>query len=175
MVLITQQRTLQGSFGRKVTKERLVLPTKTARAPIGASKAAIALRCFRHFSASPAWARRNHKIYDERWLAPPGARLALEVRSAHANKLVVGIDGFAAEIALSGGTAWQRVSLAPADFRNAASAALDGWSGIRELRFTANERLALRDSGQDRRREVGADWQGPKPEFQNLRWETGAP
>jgi hypothetical protein len=127
------------------------------------------------YDLTGSWARRTHKLYDDRWLAPPGARLALEVRSAHANKLVVGIDSYAAEITLPGGAAWQRVSLAPADFRNAASAALEGWSGIRELLLAAKERLALRDGGQDRRREVGADWQGPKPEFQNLRWETGAP
>ena len=38
------------------------------------------------------WARRTHKIYNEQWKAPEHARLALEVRSARPNKLVVGID-----------------------------------------------------------------------------------
>lgn len=128
------------------------------------------------YDLSDAWARRTHKVYDELWRAPPGARLALEVRAAQANKFVVGIDGYAAEIALPGGPAWHRVSLAPADFRNAAGTALDGWNGIRELRLAPKDRLTLRERAQpEKRREMGADWQGRKPEFQNLRWETGAP
>lgn len=96
-------------------------------------------------------------------------------RWSSTNRLVVGIDGYAAEVPLSGSAAWQSVSLAPSDFRNAAGVALDGWKGIRELRLAAKERLTVRDGGEDRRKEVGADWQGPKPQFQNLRWEAGTP
>lgn len=127
------------------------------------------------YEATDSWARRTHKIYDDRWLAPPAARLALEVRSAQANRLVIGLDGYAAEIALAGGMTWQHVSLAPADFCNAAGAPLAGWTGLRELRLVAKDRLTLREGGQEQRRELGAEWRGPRPEFQNLRWETGVP
>jgi len=127
------------------------------------------------YESTDHWARRTHKIYDDRWQAPPAAKLALDVRSPQTNKLVVGIDGYAAEIALTGGATWQHLSLAPSDFHNAAGVALNGWKGIRELRLTAKDRLTLRESGEERRKEVGAEWQGPKPEFQTLRWEAGAP
>jgi len=127
------------------------------------------------YESTDHWARRNHKIYDERWQAPPAAKLVLEVRSAQPNRLVVGIDGYAAAIALTGGAAWQQISLAPEDFRNAADLALPGWKGIRELRLAAKDRLTLRERGEERRKEVGAEWQGPRPEFQNLRWAAGTP
>ena len=127
------------------------------------------------YESTDHWARRTHKIYDDRWQAPPAAKLVLEVRSAQPNRLVVGIDGYAAAIALTGGAAWQQISLAPEDFRNAADLALPGWKGIRELRLAAKDRLTLRERGEERRREVGAEWQGPRPEFQNLRWAAGAP
>jgi cephalosporin-C deacetylase-like acetyl esterase len=127
------------------------------------------------YESTDHWARRTHKIYDDRWQAPSAAKLVLEVRSAQTNKLVVGIDGYAAEIVLTGGATWQHLSLAPSDLRNAAGAALPGWKGIRELRLAAKERLTLRERGEERRKEVGAEWQGPRPEFQNLRWEAGTP
>ena len=127
------------------------------------------------YESTDHWARRTHKIYDERWQAPPAAKLVLEVRSAQPNRLVLGIDGYAAAIALTGGAAWQQISLAPEDFRNAADLALRGWKGIRELRLAAKDRLTLRERGEERRREVGAEWLGPRPEFQNLRWAAGAP
>ena len=127
------------------------------------------------YESTDHWARRTHKIYDERWQAPPAAKLVLEVRSAQPNRLVLGIDGYAAAIALTGGAAWQQISLDPEDFRNAADLALPGWKGIRELRLAAKDRLTLRERGEERRREVGAEWLGPRPEFQNLRWAAGAP
>ena len=127
------------------------------------------------YESTDHWARRTHKIYDERWQAPPAAKLVLEVRSAQPNRLVLGIDGYAAAIALTGGAAWQQISLAPEDFRNAADLALPGWKGIRELRLAAKDRLTLRERGEERRKEVGAEWQGPRPEFQNLRWAAGTP
>jgi hypothetical protein len=97
----------------------------------------------------------------------------LEVRSAQPNRLVVGIDDYAVEIALTAGPTWQHLSLSPADFRDAAGTALTGWKGSRELRLAAKDRLTVRARGETRRKEVGAEWQGPRPEFRNLRWETG--
>ena len=56
------------------------------------------------------WARQTHKVYDEQWKAPTGAKLAFEVRSARRNKLVVGIDQYAAEVQLEGNSAWHPVN-----------------------------------------------------------------
>ena len=127
------------------------------------------------YESTDHWARRTHKIYDDRWQAPPAAKLVLEVRSAQPNRLVVGIDDYPVEIALTGGPMWQHLSLSPADFRDAAGTALTGWKGSRELRLAAKDRLTVRTRGETRRKEVGAEWQGPRPEFQNLRWEAGTP
>lgn len=112
------------------------------------------------------WARRTHKIYDEQWQAPPKAKLAFEVHSAESNKLVVGIDRYAAEIQLAGGSRWQSIVLSPADFHNAAGEVLLEWNGIKELRLGDQETLKEKDQKLD----VGARWQGDKPAFRSLRW-----
>ena len=125
------------------------------------------------YEATDNWARRTHKVYDDVWLAPPAAKLALDIRSAQANKLVVGLDAYAAEVTLNGGSEWQSVVLASVDFRNAAGAPLGGWKGIKELRLGPKDRLITREPGGEKRREVGAEWQGAKPELRNLRWVDG--
>ena len=56
---------------------------------------------------------RTHKVYDEQWKAPPGPKLAIDVRCFQPNKLVVGLDGYAAEIQLTGDTKWQQIVLSP--------------------------------------------------------------
>jgi hypothetical protein len=120
------------------------------------------------------WARKTHKLYDPQWAAPAFAKLAIEVRSEQANKLVVGVDNLAAEVSLKGGMEWQSVVLYPIDFRNAASASILDWKGIKELRLGAKETLRSNDGGQEKKLDVGADWQGPSPEFRNLRWVEGS-
>jgi len=121
---------------------------------------------------SEDWARRTHKVYDPQWQAPPGAKLALDVRSAKPNKLAVGIDDYAAEAKLDGGAKWQSVVLAPSDFRDFAGSTDLDWAGIRELRLGARE--ILRAAGRGKRASVtlGGTWQGPAPQFRNLRWVT---
>jgi cephalosporin-C deacetylase-like acetyl esterase len=119
------------------------------------------------------WARRTHKIYDDVWQAPPSAKLALDIRSAQPNKLVVGLDSYAAEVPLNGGSEWQSVILVLSDFRNAVGASLIDWKGIRELRLAAKDRLMSKDGGQEKSLDLGAEWQGVKPEFRNLRWVGG--
>ena len=114
------------------------------------------------------WARRTHKVYDAQWLAPPGAKLALEVRSEQPNKLVIGIDAHAVEAQLDGESQWQYIVLSPGDFRNAAGKATLTWAGIKELRLGGQE--TLRDN--EVTLVIGAEWQGPKPEFRNLRWSV---
>ncbi|MGY8653616.1 MAG: dienelactone hydrolase family protein [Verrucomicrobiia bacterium] len=117
------------------------------------------------------WGRRTHKIYDEQWQAPKGARLALRVRSEKRNKMVIGVDGFANQIILIGDNAWQEIMLTPADFKDAEGRSLANWDGSMELRLLAAETLRSNRRGADRKsRKLGGPWQGAKPAFQNLRW-----
>lgn len=121
------------------------------------------------------WARRTHKVYAPTWRAPAGARLTLDVRSTDANTLVVGIDGYAAEVALAGGDNWQEVSLTPSDFTDAHGNALSGWEGISELRLGHREVLR---SGRDEpkaERVLGGAWRGASPAFRRLAWEPVEP
>lgn len=122
------------------------------------------------------WARKTHKLYDAQWKAPAHARLALEVRSARPNKLVVGIDQYATEIQLDGGSTWQRIVLSTQDFRNSTGDALANWQGIKELRLGSQETLRPQRGDTNKPLTLGAAWQGTKPEFRNLCWvtETGS-
>ena len=114
------------------------------------------------------WARKTHKLYDDRWRAPPDAELAFEVRAEKPNKLVVGIDSYAVEVQLNGGSKWQGVVLSPGEFHNASGDTMSGWMGAMELRLGAGE--TLRSKGDRKGKGLGAPWQGAKPEFKNLRW-----
>ncbi|MBL7188024.1 MAG: dienelactone hydrolase family protein [Phycisphaerae bacterium] len=118
------------------------------------------------------WARKTHKVYDERWKAPAHAKLALEVRSAQPNKLVVGIDQYATEIQLSGGSTWQQIVLSSQDFRNITGDKLPDWKGIKELRLGSQETLRPKRGDTSKPLSLGAAWQGSKPEFRSLRWIT---
>jgi hypothetical protein len=122
------------------------------------------------YDLTDRWARKTHKLYDQKWQAPASAKLALDVRSERANKLVVGLDSCAAEVQLKGGTDWQSVVFSPADFQSATRVALPSWKGIRELRLGPQETLRAKDGKQDMKLELGANWQGAEPEFRNLRW-----
>jgi len=116
------------------------------------------------------WARRTHKVYDDRWQAPPDAKLAFEVRSAKPNKMVVGINGFAAEVATKGGDHWQSIILTPIEFQDVEGNSLLGWEHAKELRIGATETLRAKGRGARKSRVLGANWQGPKPNLRNLRW-----
>ena len=118
------------------------------------------------------WARSTHKIYDPRWRAPAGARLTFEVRSEQPNRLVVGLDRFAAEISLAGGVAWQVVTLSASDFRDAEGGELGGWAGLKELRLGARETMRSKKEGVAAT-VLGGNWQGAEPVFRNLRWSAG--
>jgi hypothetical protein len=115
------------------------------------------------------WPRRTHKLFDPKWQAPAGAKLAIEVRCEQPNKLVVGLDEAAAEVSLAGGSQWQAITLTPADFRTAQDQPLTDWKGIRELRLYDSDALkAAKDN--NLRKRVGGPWQGTAPEFRDLRW-----
>ncbi len=117
------------------------------------------------------WPIRTHRVNNSLWSAPTGAKLAVAVRAAEANSLVIGIDGYAAVVALHGNAVWQEIVLQPGDFQDARGDQLAGWDGIRELRFGDQE--TLRERRPDATRKVGSPWQGADPEFRNLHWTAG--
>ena len=116
------------------------------------------------------WSIKTHKIYDDKWKAPENARLAFEVRSVKPNKMVVGIDNYASELQLDGGTEWQQVVLSAKDFKNAKGESLPNWNGIMELRLGTQETLREKIDFENKKVDMGAEWTGEKPEFRNLRW-----
>lgn len=116
------------------------------------------------------WGRSTHKVYDQVWKAPVGARLAVDVRSESPNKLVISMDDYAAEIALVGGLDWQTVELQPGAFLDAVNEPRVDWSNVRELRLSARETLRKTVEGVQQSRNSGADWKGAAPSFRNLRW-----
>jgi pimeloyl-ACP methyl ester carboxylesterase len=116
------------------------------------------------------WDRHTYKLRDPVWQAPADAKLAIDIRAQLPNKLAIGLDTYSTEIQLKGGEEWQEFVLNPADFHNAAGAPLSTWQGIRELRLLAQDRLRAKVDGKDEQLIMGAKWQGPQPEFRNLRW-----
>jgi len=116
------------------------------------------------------WGCSTHKLYNDKWKASEGARLVFDVRSDDANKLVVAIDSFGAEIELAGGPDWQSVELSASDFLNGAHEPLTGWDGIMELRLSHQEVFRGKVDGEDVSRELGREWAGADPEFRNMRW-----
>ena len=124
-------------------------------------------------NGSGEWLWRTHKLHAEEWPAPPGAKLALDVRSPQPNKLVVQLDDFAAQTNLKGGEGWQTISFSTADFHAALGAALSGWQRFGQLTLADNVKLTENENGQKASISLGATWRGPAPEFRNLRWEGG--
>lgn len=117
------------------------------------------------------WSRTTHKLYDETWKAPPGARLSFEVQSAEPNTLVVLIDGYAAEVKLAGGDRWQTVVLAPQDFKNFDGEPLPNWQNVRRLKLSPAEHLRPKRGDSSKPRLVGKHWKGTPPQFRDLRWQ----
>jgi len=115
------------------------------------------------------WVQKTHKLYDPKWQAPASAKLALDVRAAQPNKLVIGLDSHATEIQLKGGAEWQRVIVTPSDFRNVEGESLSTWNGVKELRLDAKETLRAKDG---KTRALGGVWQGSQPEFRMLQWSV---
>jgi len=116
------------------------------------------------------WTLMTHKLYSERWKAPEGAALQIEVLAAEPNKMVIGLDQTAAEVQLKGGPEWQVVTLSVADFHSGGGKPRSDWTGIKELRLLASDRLTEKVDGKDQLLELGAPWKGAPPQFKNLRW-----
>ena len=122
------------------------------------------------FNYRDGWARSTHKVYDPQWQAPAGAKLALQVSSAQANKLVVKVDDYAAELTLTGGSAWEPIELAAGDFKNVDGQALTSFEGIKELCLSPQESLRGKAG---KVLQLGAPWQGADPVFNDLHWVAG--
>ena len=87
-----------------------------------------------------------------------------------ASTSILCVDAYASEVPLTGNNHWQSIVLSPDQFGNAVGAALADWTGLRELRLGAQETLRERVDGKDKRRTLGASWQGEAPMFRHLRW-----
>jgi hypothetical protein len=122
------------------------------------------------FNESGDWPWRTHKLRTAEWPAPPGARLAVDVRSAQPNKLVLQLDNYAAQTELKGGGQWQTVSFAAADFHDVTGAMLPDWRRFEELVLADAVTLEADKNGKRESVYIGAPWQGPAAEFRNLRW-----
>jgi len=96
--------------------------------------------------------------------------MRIELRSEHANKLVIGIDHYAAEIELPGGMEWQSRTLRVPDFKDAQGEALPSWEGLGELRPETQATLRSTKRNDTTRRKVGAPWKGAEPEFRTIVW-----
>ncbi len=126
------------------------------------------------FSNRPeTWPRATHKLYDEQWQAPDRSELALQVRCAKPNKLVVMIDQHAAIVDIDKAGQWQDVVLTVKDFRNHAGESLPNWKDTHQLKLSDSEKLQPAQGSKTESRVIGKVWQGPDPEFRNLRWAAG--
>lgn len=124
-----------------------------------------------HYSRD-TWQRTTHKIFDDQFLAPKGAKLAFSVRSEEVNQLVVTVDQHAAVVDITKPGEWQEFVLTTEDFRNFAEEALPSWQGVKELKLTDAHRLRSTKRGSKESRIVGRNWRGSWPQFRNLRWVT---
>ena len=116
------------------------------------------------------WGRKTHKVYDPRWKAPEEAKLSFEIRAEKANTLVIGIDHFATEVKIKGGSEWQSVELNPARFVDADGGGLESWDGIKELRYGPTDAVRSIQRGSKTRKSFGGPWIGASPALRNLRW-----
>jgi len=116
------------------------------------------------------WGIKTHKPYSPVWSPPRKAKLCVEVRSQMPNKLVVGMDGYATEVALPGENKWKAVELSANDFKNAELKPLANWKGVKELRFDESDNLRPPRGSKAKARRLGDPWKGKAPEFRNLRW-----
>lgn len=120
------------------------------------------------------WQRTTNKVYHPMYAAPESAQLALEVRSAEPNTLVVTMNGAAAEVPLVGGSDWQQIVLSPDDFKTAEGAWATDWSGAKSLELTNFATVRAKENGGQNANFGSQKWQGPAPEFRKLYWTLAA-
>lgn len=125
------------------------------------------------------WQFWTRKATDPKWRGPNGARLALEVKSARENRLVVivrenewrGYRGrrkeYLAQVNLKASDDWQEIRLQAADFKNAKDAApLAAWDEIDQLGIRAYADIVRLG----KKVRLGGKWAGPTPQFRIVRW-----
>ena len=96
----------------------------------------------------------------------------MEIYSDKPNKLVMGLDSYATEIELNSPGKFAEISLNPSSFTNAEGNPLQGWGGIKELRFSEAETLRPVRGSKVEPKKIGDKWKGEAPKFRNLRWEN---
>lgn len=119
---------------------------------------------------SQKWGLRTHKLYHPAWKAPGSSHLYVEVKAENANKLIIGLDGYFAEVSLTGKNKWQGIKLKPQDFYDFAMKPRRDWGDIKELRLDESEILRPPKGSQLKLRKIGGKWIGGPPEFRFLRW-----
>jgi pimeloyl-ACP methyl ester carboxylesterase len=107
-------------------------------------------------SGAGKWPYRTNRLHDPQFAPPAWAKLALEVRAEKTNTLVLNVDDYAAEVKVNGGPDWQTITLFPLDFHKGDGSTFLKWRACGEFVLGGK-----------------ADWQGPVPEFRNLRWVPG--
>jgi len=124
------------------------------------------------------WQFWTRKVTDPKWRGPSGARLAMTLKVEHDNTLVLVLREnewrsrgkrreYAAEVRLDGAADPQTVRLSAADFKDTATGEpLAGWAEIDQLGVRAQANVE-RDGKKTR---LGGRWEGPQPEFHDLRW-----
>ncbi len=117
------------------------------------------------------WALTTNKPNTIPFRAGDADALVLETRSEQANAFVVVSGDFAAEVQLVGGNEWQRVKLSADDFRNIDDEPLGDLESVRQVKFCASHRLRSKGGGRNETKLVGGQWNGPPPEYRQLRWE----
>ena len=118
------------------------------------------------------WGIKTHKIYDPMWQASEGAKLCMEVKSEIANKMIIGLDGYAAEVSLIGKNEWQTIQLSVGEFKDALNKPLKNWIGLKEIRLDDTDTLRPPRGSSAKSRKLGDQWEGKVPEFRKLRWES---
>jgi hypothetical protein len=116
------------------------------------------------------WPRATHKLNDQRWKAPQGARLSLKAQAAEPNKLVLRLDDFVTVQSLTGDDQWQTIVLKPSDFRGISGKPLADWTAVRRLTISSSERLHPGRGESGESRVFGGNWKGAPPRFRDLRW-----
>lgn len=105
------------------------------------------------------WPIRTCFLNDTHLRPVPLSKLVLQLISAQPNKLVIGLNGYSAEVALKGGGQPETVVLYPYDLHDQKSGhALFHWADA---------------IGDDNELSIGPGdkWAGPLPTFRQLRWE----
>ena len=119
---------------------------------------------------SKKWGIKTHKLYHPAWEAPKGAKLYFEIKAELPNKMIVGLDSYVTEVALTGNNTWQGVKLSVSDFKNIKMESQNDWSEFKELRFDDVEQQRAKKESGEQPRTFGAPWKGKAPEFRFLRW-----